>query len=81
MYKEVVFIRDLTDVILGVAKIIKIEGKLATRKWEDKEGVTRYTTEITCFVLEFLDAKGGDDQGARPAPVQTSDASLDEIPF
>ena len=36
---------------------IALEGKLATRKWEDKDGQTRYTTEVIASQLEMLGAK------------------------
>jgi single-strand DNA-binding protein len=31
-----------------------IDGKLQTRKWEDKEGKTRYSTDIVALRVEFL---------------------------
>lgn len=34
---------------------IYIEGKLKNRKWTDKEGVERYTTEIVANELQMLD--------------------------
>jgi len=36
---------------------VGIEGKLTTRKWEDKEGNNRYTTEVVCSELLMLGAK------------------------
>ncbi len=39
-----------------------VEGKLQTRTWEDKTGVTRYTTEVVANQLLFLGS--GRDQGA-----------------
>jgi len=33
---------------------IYLEGKLKTRSWTDKEGITRYTTEIIASTVEFL---------------------------
>ncbi len=74
---------------------VYVEGKLGTRKWENKDGVTMYSTEITAFVVDFLDSKGGGDpkpeaqqaqkweaqpQGQAPAPAQVG-AGLDDIPF
>jgi single-strand DNA-binding protein len=55
---------------------IYIEGSLRTRKWQDKEGTDRYTTEIVASDIQMLDAKGtvsgGDfpdmDQSRAPAP-------------
>jgi single-strand DNA-binding protein len=44
---------------------IYIEGKLRTRKWQDKEGNDRYTTEITGDTLQMLGGRntGGSDNG------------------
>lgn len=35
-----------------------IEGKIQTRKWQDKEGKDRYTTEIIAERVQFLGTKG-----------------------
>jgi single-strand DNA-binding protein len=35
-----------------------IEGSLRTRKWQDKEGQDRYTTEIVATEMQMLDSKG-----------------------
>ncbi len=56
-----------------VAKYLKkgskvyVEGRLKTRKWEDKEGVTRYTTEVIATEVKFLDAKREDAEQGEPA--------------
>jgi single-strand DNA-binding protein len=48
---------------------VYLEGKNQTRKWEDKDGNTRYTTEVVCHSMQMLDSKpsgGGEsrrDQG------------------
>lgn len=34
---------------------VYIEGRLKTRKWTDKEGVDRYTTEIVASVVQGVD--------------------------
>ena len=47
---------------------VYIEGKLQTRKWQDKEGNDRYTTEIRADQLKMLDGKE-DRQPARFTPV------------
>ena len=36
---------------------VYIEGKLKTRKWQDKDGIERYTTEIIANELQMLDGK------------------------
>jgi single-strand DNA-binding protein len=38
---------------------VYIEGKLRTRKWEDKEGRDRYTTEINANEMQMLGSRGG----------------------
>ena len=38
---------------------VYIEGKLQTRKWQDKEGKDRYTTEIIANTVQFVGAKAG----------------------
>jgi single-strand DNA-binding protein len=45
---------------LQKGKEVYIEGKLQTRQWE-KDGVTRYTTEIVAHEVKFLG--GGNQQG------------------
>lgn len=35
-----------------------IEGKISTRKWQDKEGKDRYTTEILANTVQFIGSKG-----------------------
>lgn len=50
---------------------VYIEGRLRTRKWQDKAGQDRYTTEITANELQMLDTKGagggmGGGEGGAP---------------
>ena len=47
---------------LGKGSQIYIEGRIQTRKWEDKEGVTRYRTEVVASEMVLL----GRPKGARP---------------
>lgn len=49
---------------------VYIEGKLKTRKWQDKDGIERYTTEIIANELQMLDGK---PDGAAPAQRQAAD--------
>ena len=48
---------------------VYIEGKLQTRKWQDKEGNDRYTTEIVANEMKMLGSRpsGGDTGMDRPA--------------
>lgn len=49
---------------LSKGKTAYIEGRLQTRKWQDKDGRDRYTTEIVGDRMQMLSPKGGG--GARP---------------
>jgi single-strand DNA-binding protein len=54
------------------------EGSLQTRQWEDKEGNTRYSTEVKVREMQLLGGRGGAggggdvdyDQSERPAPAR-----------
>ena len=48
---------------------VYIEGKLQTRKWQDKEGNDRYTTEIVANEMKMLGSRpsGGDTSMDKPA--------------
>jgi len=46
---------------------VYIEGKLQTRKWQDKTGVDRYTTEVVANEMQMLDSKQSGTQAAPTA--------------
>ncbi len=67
-WHRVVFFRRLAEVVSEYVKKgskIYIEGKLQTKKWQDKDGNDRYTTEIVADRMQMLDSKGG-NQGQAP---------------
>jgi single-strand DNA-binding protein len=43
---------------------VYIEGRLQTRKWQDKQGNDRYTTEIVASEMQMLGGRGGGGGGA-----------------
>ncbi|PAU95731.1 single-stranded DNA-binding protein [Aliifodinibius salipaludis] len=47
---------------------VYIEGPIQTRKWEDKEGQTRYSTEIKALTMTMLDSKGESSGDVPPKP-------------
>jgi single-strand DNA-binding protein len=47
---------------------VYVEGKLRTRKWQDKEGKDRYTTEIVADEMQMLGGKGGGASAGAGAP-------------
>jgi len=59
-----------------------IEGRLQTRKWENKEGATQYTTEIVAREMKMLSPRGGSggshggEEPPFPEPVMG-----DDVPF
>ena len=58
-----------------------IEGRLQTRKWQDKNGVDRWTTEIIGETLQLLDRKSdGQGQQSQQSAARSVDA-YGEAPF
>ncbi|MGZ5081557.1 MAG: single-stranded DNA-binding protein, partial [Usitatibacter sp.] len=48
---------------------VYVEGRLQTRKWQDKEGVDKYTTEIVADRMQMLGSRaGGSDTMSRGEP-------------
>lgn len=47
---------------LTKGKSIYVEGNLQTRKWDDKDGITRYTTEIRSQRIQLLGGGGGENR-------------------
>jgi single-strand DNA-binding protein len=43
---------------------VYIEGKLQTRKWQDKDGQDKYTTEIVANEMQMLGGRGGAGGGS-----------------
>lgn len=61
-WHRVVFFRRLAEIVgeyLKKGSKVYIEGKLQTRKWQDKEGNDRYTTEVVANEMQMLDSRGG----------------------
>lgn len=67
-------------------KQIYISGRMSTRKWQDKSGQDRYTTEIIATDMKLLGGKPSDAQETRQANKQQNtgtgfDDMQDDIPF
>lgn len=72
-WHRVVFYRKLAEVVAEYLKKgsqVYIEGRIKTRKWQNKEGVDQYTTEIEATELQML--------GGRSAGRQSEDAGGDQ---
>ena len=53
---------EIAGEYLSKGKTVYIEGRLQTRKWQDKEGKDRYTTEIVGEKMQMLSGKGEGNQ-------------------
>lgn len=53
---------------------IYLEGKIQTRKWEDKNGNKRWTTEIVAQNMKMLDSRGSTQQEEPPAPMNKTES-------
>jgi single-strand DNA-binding protein len=61
-WHRVVFFNRLAEIVgeyLHKGSKIYVEGALRTRKWQDKAGVERYTTEIIANEMQMLDGRTG----------------------
>ena len=92
-WHRVVFFGKLAEIAeqyLDKGSQLYVEGKLQTRKWQDKEGNDRYTTEILGNEMNMLGGRqssgdGGVYDQSQPAsqsdPSQASQISEEDIPF
>ena len=79
-WHRVVFYDRLAEIAgeyLKKGKSVYVEGRLKTRKWTDKDGVEKYSTEIIAQEMTLLGSREGagggpgggmDDGGGAPAP-------------
>ena len=96
-WHRVVFFGRLAEIVgeyLNKGSKIYLEGSLRTRKWQDKNGMDRYTTEIVASEMHMLDSKGSSspvmanndyadqhDFDAKPSGGGASGNFDDDIPF
>lgn len=98
-WHRVVFFGKLAEIAgeyLKKGAQIYVEGRLQTRKWQDKEGKDRYTTEIVAGELQMLGSRAGaggtgdsfnQDVGyeEKPAAAKSANSGVadfdDDIPF
>ena len=66
-WHRVVFYDRLAEIAgeyLKKGRPVYVEGRLKTRKWQDKEGVDKYTTEIVADNMQLLGGREGGEPGA-----------------
>lgn len=75
---------EIAGEYLSKGKTVYIEGRLQTRKWQDKSGNDRYTTDIVGDKMQMLSPKGegrrGGDVTSEPASGRGG-GSYEEPPF
>lgn len=77
---------DITEKYLKKGDQVYVEGRIKTRKWTDKDGNDRYSTDIVANEMTMLggaSSGGGGQQSSAPASNQNQvnepAASLDDI--
>lgn len=74
-WHRVVFFKRLAEIVgeyLRKGSKVYIEGKLQTRKWKDKEGNDRYTTEIIAREMQMLDSRASTQRQEQSQPHPSS---------
>ncbi len=71
-WRRVVFYRKLAEIAdqyLKKGSLVYIEGQIKTRKWQDKDGQDRYTTEIQATDMKMIGSRV-DESGGQRQPSQ-----------
>ncbi|MEE8321968.1 MAG: single-stranded DNA-binding protein [Gammaproteobacteria bacterium] len=80
-WHRIVFFGRLAEIVgeyLRKGSQIYVEGRLQTRKWQDKEGNDRYTTEIVANEMQMLGSRsGGSANFDSPPPAKTETVAKD----
>lgn len=74
-WHRVAFFGKLAEIVgeyLKKGSQVYVEGSLRTRKWQDKEGQEKYTTEIIADRMQMLGSRGGREGGGSGGDVEFS---------
>ena len=96
-WHRVVFFRQIAEIVgkyVRKGSKLYIEGSLRTRKWQDQQGIDRYTTEIVANDMQMLDSRHDEerlfnneptDAAQNPMPANNQPPVLqdfdDDVPF
>ena len=73
---------EIVGQYLTKGSLVFISGRMQTRKWQDKEGGTRYTTEIVAREMKMLDGKeDGQQQNQQWQPQPQRMVPEEPVPF
>ncbi|MCW8964326.1 MAG: single-stranded DNA-binding protein [Gammaproteobacteria bacterium] len=86
-WHNVVFFSRLAEIVgeyLKKGSQVYVEGRLQTRKWQDKSGNDRYTTEIVANEMQMLGGRSGagmpESRPSGPAPMAPQQAEQGSAP-
>ena len=86
-WHRITFYRKLAEIVekyLKKGSQVYVEGRLQTRKWTDKDGAERFTTEIIADTMQMLGSRQGmgggsalmdDDYGSSAPPARQNSGS------
>ena len=88
-WHRVVFFNRLAEIAgeyLKKGSKVYVEGSIRTRKWQDKDGQDKYTTEIVAKEMQMLDSRGGsgdfkESHEKTSEPAESFNNFDDDIPF
>ena len=75
-WHRIIFFGRLAEVVneyLRKGSQVYVEGRIQTRKWQDKDGNDRYTTEIVANEMQMLGSRGTNSES--PASQQSASTS------
>jgi len=81
-FHRVTFYRNLAEIVgeyLKKGSPVYIEGRLETRKWTDKEGIERYTTDIIANDMKMLGSKQGNSDQSERTKTETKSGGFDDM--
>jgi len=82
-WHKVVFFNRLAEIVkqyLHSGSKIYVEGNLRTEKWQDQNGVERYTTKIIAREMQMLDGTRTEEQAQAPQYQQQPAAAPQQSP-
>lgn len=74
-WHRIVFFNRLAEIVgeyLRKGSKVYVEGSLRTRKWQDRNGIDRYTTEIIANEMHILDSRNGQHGANHPEKADIS---------
>jgi len=87
-FHRVTFYRKLAEIVgeyLKKGSPVYIEGRLETRKWQDAQGIDRYSTDIIANDMKMLGNKQGNSEPSERTKTETQSGGFDDdsdlIPF